>query len=80
MFFKAGFNRRHEVVCYAAISRRDRAWRRPGRLVRFIPSGELAWVGPGGISWPEVRIVNFPGVRHRWVASIDMPSCDLPPC
>ena len=26
-------------------------------LVRFVPSGEYAWLGRGGISWPEHIIV-----------------------
>lgn len=78
MFWRAGFNRRHRVLVHAVIARGDRNWRRPARLVRFLPSGELAWVGPGGISWPEhVRICSYPGVRHAWVPSIGMPSEDL---
>lgn len=53
MFTRAGFNPRHRVICRAWITLRGRSWCRPARLVRFIPSGEYAWVGAQGISWPH---------------------------
>jgi hypothetical protein len=57
MFTQAGFNPRHRVVCHAMIARRDRDWVRQARLVRFMPSGEYAWVGERGVSWPEQVVV-----------------------
>lgn len=77
MFWRAGFNKRHKVICYAVISRHGRIWSRPARLVRFVPSGELAWVGGGGISWPEhVDIVSARAVGPRPVPpAVEMGYC-----
>lgn len=53
MFTKAGFDRRCVPICRAWIGHRGAGWVRASTLVRFKKSGEYAWWGRGGISWPE---------------------------
>jgi len=57
MFIRAGFNRRFRPICEAWIGHAGAGWVRPSILVRFVPSGEYAWLGRGGISWPEHVII-----------------------
>jgi hypothetical protein len=57
MFTRAGFDRRCRAVCIAWVGHRGAGWVRPSTLVRFRKSGEFAWWGRGGISWPEHVIV-----------------------
>jgi hypothetical protein len=57
MFARAGFNRRRRVICRAWIGHRGVGWVRASSLVRFVESGEFAWEGPGGISWPEHVVI-----------------------
>lgn len=53
MFTRAGFDRRFVPICRAWIGHRGAGWVRPSTLVRFKRSGEYAWFGRGGVSWPE---------------------------
>jgi len=57
MFTRAGFNKRFKPICHARIVHKGPGWVRESILVRFIPSGEYAWLGRGGISWPEHVVI-----------------------
>ena len=57
MFTRAGYNWRRRPVCRAWIGHKGAGWVRASTLVRFVESGEFAWEGRGGISWPEHVIV-----------------------
>lgn len=76
MFTKAGFDRRCRAICRAWIGHRGAGWVRPSTLVRFRKSGEFAWWGPGGISWPE-HIVVF-SLREAMPADLQESRLQLP--
>ena len=46
MFLRAGFNPRHVDTGVRGLTRW--VW---ARLIRFVPSGELAWHGPRFLTW-----------------------------
>lgn len=60
MFTRAGFNRRRCSICTAWIGHLALSWVRPSTLVLFVESGEFAWEGRDGFSWPgHVRIFTL---------------------
>lgn len=61
MFTRAGFNPRHTVVCHARVALGNDGRIFTARLIRFEPSGDLAWHSRSGsfLVWGErVRIVG----------------------
>jgi hypothetical protein len=82
MFTRAGFSRRRRSICRAWIGHRAGGWIRPSTLVRFVESGEFAWEGRGGISWPEhVIVFTLREVLGSLAESrASFPSSKLPEC
>jgi len=59
MFIRAGFNKRFKTVCVAIVKIPGRWPMMPAYLVRFVPSGDMAWLNAYGIWWGEsVLIMN----------------------
>lgn len=83
MFTRAGFNRRHRVVCWAWIGRWG--WTggpRVSALVRF-KSGDYAWWGRGGITWTDFVMIftrrEVLGSLERGTGSLPQSSIDRTP-
>lgn len=73
MFLQAGFNpRRRGLRVFALVARKH--WVRPAQLIVF-RSGDFAWEGRLGISWPE-QIV-FANLIHSPVWPYDLPQSAL---
>lgn len=64
MFVQAGFNDDCRVLFAAFVRRYGRRWTRPSFFVAF-RSGDFAWLGDAGVSWPEqiviINQVDVPG-------------------
>ena len=61
MFTRAGFNPRHTVVCRARVALAGTGRLFEARLLRFAPSGDLAWHSRSGsfLVWGDrVRVVD----------------------
>lgn len=48
MFTRAGFNPRHTVVCRARVALGNGGRLFDAKLIRFVPSGDLAWYSKSG--------------------------------
>jgi hypothetical protein len=74
MFLRAGFNGRHVDTGVRGLSRF--VW---ARLVRFVPSGDLAWHGPRFLTWGST--CNFHCLVSdglKWPDRYMLPKSDLP--
>lgn len=59
MFVQAGFNRRHRSTGIRGWTRNvngNKSGFAPAELIRFLPSGELAWAGKRFLVWGDVCV------------------------
>lgn len=73
MFTRAGFNGRHVDTGVRGMSRL--VW---ARLIRFVPSGDLAWHGPRFLTWGSTcRFFNLVSDGLNFVERTSLPKSDL---
>jgi len=66
MFLRAGFRPNHSVICHARVRLVGRTTVCTAKLIRFYPSGDLAWWSRQGnfLVWGDkIRINNHDGLR-----------------